>query len=426
MKRFRSIIASMLLAVCAVVSATGSPPSVVTLGKQDQPRVRWKDRTIKIAISSSLTTPNSNIKTDSDVRGAITRSLQAWEAVADIKFQIETSDKQNVSPATVGDGVSIITIAQTPENILFFGNDTQSVSAQTRIFHGRRFITEADIVLNPFQQFSTDGTFGTFDLQSTLTHEIGHLLGLKHSGVVGSVMSEKLAKVGSLGFVDMGPRVLAESDITAARDVYGSENDKEDCCATVTGKLALPVGKLFKSLRIWVEDGNTGKVLGQADVTQDGRFRLGGLPPGTHKYYWKSRIGTNGSSAGELGDLKVETGETAVFNQKITFGPSSLALEFFGVNGQLGESGISVESGREQMIYLGGKGLDSRTVEIEFSSRFIHAVSFTKVNQDFGEDVSVISLYIIVDPQTPPGVYSVFARSEDGSRAAVVGALKVN
>ena len=426
MKRLRYTIALVTFAVCMAVSVAGSPPSLATVGKQEQPRVRWRDRTIKIAISSSLTTPNSNIKTDSDVRGAITRSLQAWEAAADIKFQIETSDKQNVSPASVGDGVSVITIAQSPENILFFGSDTQYVSAQTRVFHGRRFITEADIVLNPFQQFSTDGTFGTFDLQSTLTHEIGHLLGLKHSGVVGSVMSEKLAKVGALGFVEQGPRVLAESDITAARDLYGLETDRDDCCASVAGKLGVPVGRSFKNLRVWAEEGDSGKVLGHADVAGDGRFRIGGLPPGTHKFYWKSRTATNGSSAGELGDIKVDKGETAVLNQKIAFGPSSLTLDFFGVNGQLGESGVLVESGREQMIYLGGKGLDSRTVEIEFSSPFIHAVSFTTVNQDFGEDVSVISLYIIVDPQTPPGVYSIFARGEDGSRAAVVGALKVN
>ncbi len=425
MKRSRSIIALILLTVCIVVNAAGSPPTLVTANRIEQQRFRWKDRTIKIAISTSLTKQNANIRTDSDVMGAVTRSLKAWEAAADIEFQIEPSDKQSVS--SVGDGVSIITIAPSAENILLFGDDTQSVAALTKIFHNRRgFINEADIVLNPFQQFSTDGTFGTFDLQSTLTHEIGHLLGLRHSSVMGAAMSEKLAKVGALGFVDLGPRVLAESDITAIRDLYGTGTEKDDCCSSVTGKLTVPVGKSFKNLRVWAEESGTGRVLGQTDVASDGRFRLGGLPPGTHNFYWKSRSGANGSSSGELGELKIETGETSVLNQKIVFGPSSLALDFFGVNGQLGESGISIESGRQQMIYLGGKGLDPKTVQIEFASPFLHAVPLTLLHQDFGDDVSVISLFVMVDPETPPGVYSIFARGEDGSRAAVIGALKVN
>lgn len=423
MKRFRSFISLVLLTVCTAVSAAASPPTLITTNRVEQQRFRWKDRTIKIAISSSLTKQNGNIKADSDVVGAVKRSLQAWEAAADIEFEIDSSDRQSVG--SVGDGVSIITIAPSAENILLFGDDSQSTAALTKIFHNTRgFITEADIVLNPFQQFSTDGTVGTFDLQSTLTHEIGHLLGLRHSAVMGASMSEKLAKVGALGFVDLGARVLAESDITAIRDLYST--DRADCCAAVTGKLTAPVGRSFKNLRVWAEDSSTGRVLGQADVASDGRFRLGGLPPGSHNFYWKAKTGLNVSSSGELGELKVETGEPAVLNQKIVFGPSTLALDFLGVNGQLGESGVSVESGRQQMIYLGGKGLDPKTVEIEFASPFLHVVPLSSLRQDFGDDVSVISLSIMVDPETPPGVYSIFARGEDGSKTAVIGALKVN
>ena len=428
MKRTRSIIAMILLAVCTAVNAAGSPPTLVAVGKQEQQRFRWKDRTVKIAISSSLTKQNSNIKTDSDVIGAIRRSLQAWENVADIEFQIDTADKQSVSSAgSAGVGVSVITVAQSAENILFFGSDAQSVSAKTRVFYNRRgFITEADIVLNPFQQFSTDGTFGTFDLQSTLTHEIGHLLGLRHSGVMGAVMSENLAKVGALGFVDLGTRVLTESDIAAVRDLYGTGEAMDDCCAAVVGKLTVPVGKAIKNLRVWAEDNITGCVLGQTDVAADGRFRLGGLPSGTHKLYWKSRSGANGSATGELGSVEVKNGETTALNQKINVAAVSLVLDFFGVNGQLGESGVSVESGHEQLIYLGGKGLDPKSVEIEFASPFLHAVPQTASSQDFGENISVISLLVKIDPDTPPGVYSIFAKGEDGSRAVVIGALKVN
>ncbi len=426
MKRLRFTIALVLFSVCLVANALASPPSLVTAGKLDQPRVRWSDRTIKIAISTSMLKRSPNIKVGSDVIGAVERSLDAWRAVADIEFQLDRSDKQSVSPTGEADGTSVITVAGTPENVLFFGSDTQAVSAQTRVFHLRGVITEADIALNPFQQFSTDGTFGTFDLQSTLTHEIGHLLGVKHSGVLGSVMYEKLAKVGALGLADLGTRTLAESDISAVRDLYGANTEKDECCGVVLGKLTLPVGKSLKNLRVWAEDGDSGRVLGQAEVAADGKFRLGGLPLGTQKFYWKAKSGATGSFGGELGDVKVEKAEAATLNQKISVGPSLLSLDFFGQNGQLGESGISVENGREQIIYVGGKGLDSRTVEIEFSSPFIRAVPATTVNQDFGDGVSVVSLYIVVAPQTPPGVYSVFARGQDGSRTAALGALKIN
>lgn len=428
MNTSRCIIALILLAACTVVSMAGSIPAPIAGKLEPQPqRFRWKDRVIKISISTSLRKPNGNMKVDSDVNGAIRRSLQAWQDVADVEFQISSVDRENVSPAgTLGDGVSLITIAPTAENVLFMTSDAQAASAKTRLFYDRKgFVTEADVVLSPFQQFSTDGSFGTFDLQSALTHEIGHLLGLRHSGVLGAVMSDKLAKIGALGFPDLGPRVLADSDIASIHDLYGARNSGVECCATVTGRLSVPLGKSAKVLRVWAEDDVTGRVAAQADVSADGTFRLGGLPPGAHNIYWKTKSASNGSSTGELGIVQAETGETKILNQKISLVPTALALDFLGVNGQLAESGISIETGRETLVYLGGKGLDSKNVIIEISSPFLHVIPLSAANQDFGDSVSVMSLVVSVDSDTPPGVYSIFAKTQDGSKASLIGALKV-
>ena len=93
-----------------------------------------------------------------------------------------------------GDGISLVTVAITPENLRLFPRQAASPAAVTRVFKDAvGNITEADIVLNPFVRFSTDGSFDTFDLQDTLTHEIGHLLGLYQSRVWASVLYERAA-----------------------------------------------------------------------------------------------------------------------------------------------------------------------------------------------------------------------------------------
>jgi hypothetical protein len=89
-------------------------------------RLHWAAKLIPIAFSNSLLKPNPYIKPDSDIQGAIERSLEAWEKAAAIKFQISWTDKQTISSiGKSGDGVSLVTIAQTPENLLMFGEDAK-------------------------------------------------------------------------------------------------------------------------------------------------------------------------------------------------------------------------------------------------------------------------------------------------------------
>ena len=50
-------------------------------------------------------------------------------------------------------------------------------------------IVDADIMFNPTATFATSGaTTGQFDLQSIAMHEIGHMIGLDHSGIAHAVM----------------------------------------------------------------------------------------------------------------------------------------------------------------------------------------------------------------------------------------------
>lgn len=67
---------------------------------------------------------------------------------------------------------------------------------------------------SPDVQWSLDGREGTYDLQATLTHEAGHVLGLSHSDVGAATMSATL-RTGKTG-----KRSLHADDIAGVNHLY--------------------------------------------------------------------------------------------------------------------------------------------------------------------------------------------------------------
>ena len=140
-------------------------------------KIRWPKKTIELSLSTSLLSPGANIKSDSDVQGAVRRALARWSNLTNINFVVTWSPVTSVSPADAGDGISLITIATTPENEAF---NSDATTGRTRVFFDPQTgsIAEADISINPRPkaadgaelQFSTDGTPGTYDLEATFTH----------------------------------------------------------------------------------------------------------------------------------------------------------------------------------------------------------------------------------------------------------------
>jgi hypothetical protein len=410
-----------------ILTATFLPAAMLasSAAKDDQINLRWRAPVIRLAISNSLFRPGSGIKADSDVSGAIKRSLAAWSDAADVEFVFVESERQSISPSgPAGDGVSLISISQTPENVMLFSRDPNAESARTRVFYNRvGSITEADIVLNPFLQFSTDGTFGTFDLESTLTHEIGHLLGIRHSGVIGSIMSESLARNNEMSGLD-GSRKLSASDIAAVRQVYGAAQ-AEDCCASITGKLTTAAARSYAGITVWVEENGTGRVAAWAETAADGSFVLGGMPGGSYSLLWQ-RVDENApSTIGHLGMVKLTEGQTLTVSQRLDAGKASAGLYFIGLNSQLTDSALTLEAGREHIVFIGGTGLDSAKIGLEFNSPFMTVTPETIRTHDFGDDLSVVSFVLRISPDAPRGAYSIFATDDAGIQAALTGAVVV-
>ena len=424
---FQKIISVLLL--LAVFSVSGAAGSAPRNEESKNARLRWKNGTINIAVSSSLS-KSTQIIAGGDVMSAVRRSLETWEKVANVNFNLISTDKQAVSPAGVaGDGVNLITIAPIAENILLFGDDAAEVSAKTRIFFNRKnFITEADIVLNPHVQFSTDGTDGTFDLEATLTHEIGHLLGLEHSSFYGSTMHTHQAKNGIYSIEQTAARTLSESDIAEIRALYGAPPGTENCCGSVKGKLTLSANTAASGFQVWLENAENGKVQAGTMTNSDGSFSLEGVTAGKYRVFVqdtgeKQKNRKKIYSGGEIGEVSVESGNVTVFDKELSLKERTFSLKYIGFNGQISNVPVPVNGGKAFKIFLGGENLNAKDFRISVNSPHFEVIASTVRSEDFGDEISVLSFEVSTRNNLPRGEYTITVQKADGEKAFIPGGL---
>jgi hypothetical protein len=391
-------------------------------------RLRWKSIRIPIALSTSLIKQNQNIKFNEDIAKTVYRSLETWEKACNIKFEITWTDKQNVSPqGKFGDGISLITIAQTPENLLLFADNSEEAAARTRAFFNRRGnITEADIVLNPYQQFSIDGTIGTFDLESTITHEIGHLLGLEHSWVISSTMNALQGKNGVYNLQSFSPRTLSEDDIAGVRALYGTGETDSDCCGKVSGKLVLAANKPAREFDVWLEESKTSRISSGTATDTNGNFSFEGLKEGFYMVFAKPNDLTNKAfSAEKIADIEITRGKSLNIVKKLKNNPKNFNVQYIGFNGQLSRLPVIINGGYSYKIFVGGKNFDVKNIKVSFNSPDITVVSETYAAHNYEENLSVFSFEIKVDSKTPNGDYGFSVQDQNDSIDYIVGGLTV-
>jgi hypothetical protein len=386
-------------------------------------RGKWPRSRILIAVSSSLiNAPNIQ----GDTANTVQKSIADWSSAADVRIETVETEVQNVSPKGVrGDGVSLITAAPTAENVRLFPDQADSPAAATRIFTDRRGnITEADIVLNPFVKFSTDGTFGTYDLQSVLTHEIGHLLGLDHSPAWGSVM---FAKTGA----SFGPTIFAgrrdslpEADAASVRALFGAKADDDACCGVATGRITgVPLAK-NERVSVWIEELATGRLAAAATVSNDGVFELGGIREGAYRIRVAAEIGENQTASVEQ-SLQISVADLAVTDLKLVPAKVSFTADLFGTTPQIARLPGIVRSMGLQTIFIGGKDLDTNTARMGISGTDILIGSDALRVSKYSNSVKVISFDLPPGSPLSEGEYTLLIEDSNGVRRFLIGALVV-
>ncbi|HEX8890715.1 MAG TPA: matrixin family metalloprotease [Pyrinomonadaceae bacterium] len=443
----RRIVTSLILIVFSL-SWTVPTARAYTLQYADKSsalRIKWPSSTIKIALSKSLNAPPSNIKEGSDVQGAVRRALARWSRASNITFIETSSDTVSISPSGNGDGISLITVADTPENRAAFDNADRT--GRTRVFYDTAMgaITEADVVVNPAARFSTDGTLGTYDLETTFTHEIGHVLGLDHSSEAGSVMQPHQGINGLYEQAAVSARTLSDDDRAGVRALYGSPEG----FGAITGKVGDITGSPAASTHVWAEEVQTGKVVAGNSTLPDGSYSLEGLPPGEYRLVAESENdhadvkgmasglvpGTrldDSATASHVAEIQTEIRVTAGANvhQDIPLDKKGLTLkpQLFGTNGHLSTIAVPLAQGKRYTIFVGGEGLDELHGDgITVTSPFIKVdPSSLTLQAGVNYNHPIISFDIEVSPAAPLGDYSIRLQSRTGEVAYISGGLTVD
>jgi hypothetical protein len=404
-------------------------------------QIKWQKRRITIALSSSLNTPGPNFKIGSDVVGAVRRALSRWAGMTNITFIESYSTSQSISSET-GDGISLITIGDTRENNAIFSS--AEMTGRTRVFYDpdTGIISEADISINPHPalsdgspvQFSTDGTPGTYDLESTFTHEIGHLLGLDHSVVMGSTMQARQGLNGVFGLPAFTARTLSEEDRERVRSRYGPSDNNGSIAGRASASLA--------GARIWVEQSTTGRVIGATTVSADGSYRIDALLPGHYRVLVEQHDTVLDNSASPSDEVKLaraaELASQVVVSAHSTSSAGASAVaprtsfqflnpRFLGINRELSSLALPLEPGRRFRVYLGGEGVDQvPEAAIQVNSPFFKIEPGSLALEQFGTAFPVVSIELAVAANAPFGDYSIRLQSNSGEVAYLAGGITID
>jgi hypothetical protein len=436
---------------------SSQPSSFEPAAGTHERQIKWSRKTIQIALSTSLTLPSAAIEPESDVLGAVHRALKSWASATNITFIEVSSKAQSISPVGTGDGINLITIAATAENLVMFGEGNNA--ARTRLFYDpdTAEISEADIVINPYPysiegapvQFSTDGTPGTYDLESTLAHEIGHLLGLNHSNVLGATMQASQALNGTYGLPAFTERSLSETDQAAVRSIYGPREK----LGSVEGRILNSVDGnllLVSAAHVWIEEIASGRVIASGLTNTSGRFNINCIPPGNYRAMAEYHDVTDTDptaltavkdheASGRLrafrsvelsSQLRVAANKITPLNYVLVppqNSPPVLNPRFIGINGELSTVPVPVEAGTKFRLYVGGEGVSQIPGSgLVVSSPFITVDPATLTLQQFHSLTPVISFEVTVATNAPPGDYSLRLQSNSGETAYLVGGITIN
>lgn len=348
---------------------------------------------------------------------AIRNAIDVWNRASGSSLQlVEDADPaQMLRTDWESDSVHLVMFDE-DNSSGFFPGSSQTVAITPIWFFTSGQISDADVLYNGKDfQFTTQGTSGRFDVADVGAHELGHLIGLDHSGCCGATMFPYVDSTVILH------RSLSADDAAGVRDAYPSSSFGQ-----ITGTVRRESDSSAVAGAYLVALDADGRVAGGALAENDGTYAIAGLDPGTYSVY-----------ATPLDEPVSETNLSAGHTVESDFEPAfagSTAVITGGNTVALGD----LEVGADVSVSLGRSSdpLPLRAVAGSTVTRSLRGVGLsagsTLTASDPAVSVSVlawlgsqVSFQVTTPPGADPGHVDLVVTTAVGDQAILPGALEI-
>ena len=243
--------------------------------------IQWTQLPIRYSVTNRGTTG----VTATQLQAALAESFDNWTSQPNIELSAQFQGLTTLEPDS-SDNTTVIGFQSHPEEDRTLG------STRFKIDNATGAIIASDIFLNSIFQWSVaaGGETNRFDVESIMTHEVGHLLGLGHSAIGetqprsggGRTVIGKRAVMFPIAY---GPgsiedRTLEADDIAGITDIYGT-TEATRTLGSIDGRVTLNGSGIFGA-HVTAINIKTGEMVSGFSLNSQGEFAIISLKPGIY------------------------------------------------------------------------------------------------------------------------------------------------
>ena len=279
--------------LAAVLAAASIRPATGYIAIRSEsfsdPPTTWQ--LASLPLPTLISSAGSDNVPDTSDTNAIIAAQQSWTAVNTAYFAFAAPTVGAGTALNSGDGKNSIFFDETGA---IFGAGSSVIAATNVAFTpSTGVITDSDLIFNGQLTFSTatPTPANTFDIQGIATHELGHMQGLDHPGIISGVMfpigadgeqfQRNLDSDDRLGISALYPESAGGSGIAG---LQAGDGDLAAATGSISGFVRTSAGLAVPGAHVVAQDINGLAIV--SDISRiDGSYLLTGLLPGGYQIF---------------------------------------------------------------------------------------------------------------------------------------------